>query len=58
MVLRQGKQAVVVPLVGTWIEIVRTALISNSQNVVPLVGTWIEILVHQIQFEYIQSFLS
>ena len=35
----------VVPLVGTWIEILASFFISSSISVVPLVGTWIEILI-------------
>ena len=34
---------VVVPLVGTWIEINVSGYTSHAGNVVPLVGTWIEI---------------
>ena len=34
----------VVPLVGTWIEILAIAGIRWRFEVVPLVGTWIEIL--------------
>ena len=36
---------VVVPLVGTWIEIQSQMLGRRSQRVVPLVGTWIEIFI-------------
>ena len=34
----------VVPLVGTWIEIGPVHIVGSHQCVVPLVGTWIEIL--------------
>ena len=35
---------VVVPLVGTWIEIdTHNYVVCNESGVVPLVGTWIEI---------------
>ena len=34
----------VVPLVGTWIEIIKQFGMSELSFVVPLVGTWIEIL--------------
>ena len=34
---------IVVPLVGTWIEIFWILQSSNIARVVPLVGTWIEI---------------
>ena len=33
----------VVPLVGTWIEIVNYKVCLPAEMVVPLVGTWIEI---------------
>ena len=33
----------VTPLVGVWIEIIRTAVIIKALNVTPLVGVWIEI---------------
>ena len=33
----------VVPLVGTWIEIVISQEFPRDPDVVPLVGTWIEI---------------
>ena len=33
----------VVPLVGTWIEISSAAIHHRHNRVVPLVGTWIEI---------------
>ena len=33
----------VVPLVGTWIEIIYLLLVLRLECVVPLVGTWIEI---------------
>ena len=39
----QGIVNVVVPLAGTWIEIVQPMLIHESFYVVPLAGTWIEI---------------
>ena len=35
----------VVPLVGTWIEIIKDLSVSSRLYVVPLVGTWIEILI-------------
>ena len=34
----------VVPLVGTWIEIMIRSTESSEYSVVPLVGTWIEII--------------
>ena len=34
----------VVPLVGTWIEIIERHFKCSVVRVVPLVGTWIEIL--------------
>ena len=33
----------VVPLVGTWIEIIDRLILGALYRVVPLVGTWIEI---------------
>ena len=33
----------VVPLVGTWIEILKNDIVNILKIVVPLVGTWIEI---------------
>ncbi len=36
-------RSVVVPYVGTWIEIVPKERINKSELVVPYVGTWIEI---------------
>ena len=35
--------AQVVPLVGTWIEIMERQHLQSALLVVPLVGTWIEI---------------
>ena len=40
--LKLGKIAVV-PLVGTWIEILQDPGVLIAETVVPLVGTWIEI---------------
>ena len=49
---------VVVPLVGTWIEIIFDLLDDTSCLVVPLVGTWIEIS-NSIHLSYLSwSFLS
>ena len=43
-----GKQScIVVPHVGTWIEITSLAKNMISSNVVPHVGTWIEISEHK-----------
>ena len=33
----------VAPLVGAWIEILLSAMLSDEQIVAPLVGAWIEI---------------
>ena len=38
----------VVPLVGTWIEILSIRIAPMAKAVVPLVGTWIEITVPSI----------
>ena len=38
----------VVPLEGTWIEIVITPSSSKAFNVVPLEGTWIEIEITKV----------
>ena len=42
--LKLGKIAVV-PLVGTWIEMLESLQECIISYVVPLVGTWIEILI-------------
>ena len=42
---------VVVPLVGTWIEIDMKSWYPNKQTVVPLVGTWIEIMNALLSFK-------
>ena len=37
-------EPIVVPYVGTWIEIFTSFRKKESANVVPYVGTWIEII--------------
>ena len=49
----------VVPLVGTWIEISPLLFLSLIKPVVPVVGTWIEIMSGGIPIDSnVPSFLS
>ena len=41
--LDNNDPVIVVPLVGTWIEIAIICILKPHTGVVPLVGTWIEI---------------
>ncbi len=46
----------VVPCVGTWIEIIQTSQFGIAINVVPCVGTWIEIEIIVYQMGINESF--
>ena len=48
----------VVPLVGTWIEILKLYNPYPGVSVVPLVGTWIEILIFISSIKTLLSFPS
>ena len=43
--LDNNDPVIVVPLVGTWIEIAIICILKPHTGVVPLVGTWIEIVL-------------
>ena len=48
----------VAPLVGAWIEIMKTVLSGQNEVVAPLVGAWIEITLGPMKTEYRTSLLS